>query len=126
LRGAPGIYSARYAGQNATDLANLQKLLADLVGMPAPQRTARYQCALAFLRWELDPSPLVVQAHWDGHIVETPSGSGGFGYDPIFQPLGHQVTVAELPSDEKNRLSHRGQALRRLVEQLSVDLKGAA
>jgi XTP/dITP diphosphohydrolase len=68
----------------------------------------------------------VVQAHWDGHIVETPSGSGGFGYDPIFQPLGHQVTVAELPSDEKNRLSHRGQALRRLVEQLSVDLKGAA
>lgn len=119
LRGAPGIYSARYAGAGASDQANLDKLLLDLRQVPAAQRTARYRCALAFMRWDLDPSPLVCQASWEGRIIDTPRGAGGFGYDPIFE-LAEGVTAAELPAREKNQRSHRGQALRLLVEQLKA------
>lgn len=116
LRGAPGIYSARYAGAAANDQQNLEKLLEELRG--ETRRTARYQCALAFMRWEADPSPLVCQASWEGRIIDQPRGSGGFGYDPIFE-VEPGVTAAQLPAHEKNVRSHRGKALRLLVEQLS-------
>lgn len=120
LRGAPGIYSARYAGAAASDQDNLEKLLRELRDVPPAQRTARYRCALAFMRWDLDPSPLVCQASWEGRIIDTPRGHGGFGYDPIFA-IG-AVTVAEMPATEKNQRSHRGQALRLLVEQMQREL----
>lgn len=120
LRGAPGIYSARYAGAAAGDQDNLEKLLRELRDVPPAQRTARYRCALAFMRWDLDPSPLVCQASWEGRIIDTPRGHGGFGYDPIFE-IG-AVTVAEMPATEKNLRSHRGQALRLLVEQMQREL----
>ncbi|HKE94891.1 MAG TPA: RdgB/HAM1 family non-canonical purine NTP pyrophosphatase [Povalibacter sp.] len=119
LRGAPGIYSARFAGAGATDEANLRKLLHELRDVDAARRTARYRCALAFMRWETDPAPLVCQASWDGRIIDTPRGGGGFGYDPIFE-VEPGVTAAELPAAEKNQRSHRGQALRLLVEQLRL------
>lgn len=118
LDGAPGIYSARYAGDGASDEANLRKLLTTLKEVPATRRTARYQCALVFMRTARDPSPLICQASWEGRIIDTPRGSGGFGYDPIFELLDRAVTVAELPAAEKNLLSHRGKALRGLVAQL--------
>jgi XTP/dITP diphosphohydrolase len=118
LQGAPGIYSARYAGVGATDQQNLDKLLFELRDVPAARRTARYRCALAFMRWDLDPSPLICQAHWEGILLESPRGTGGFGYDPIFLLPQLNLTAAELAADEKNRLSHRGQALRALVENL--------
>lgn len=118
LGGAPGIYSARYAGEGANDEANLRKLLATLQAMPAAQRTARYQCALVFMRSPGDPSPFVCQASWEGRIIDTPRGSGGFGYDPIFELSDRGLTAAELPAAEKNQLSHRGKALRGLVAQL--------
>lgn len=117
LGGAPGIHSARYAGEGASDEANLRKLLDALSGMPAA-RTARYRCALVFMRSPRDPSPLICQASWEGHIIDTPRGAGGFGYDPIFELSDRAVTAAELPAAEKNRLSHRGKALRGLVAQL--------
>ncbi len=117
LHGAPGIYSARYAGPGASDQENLEKLLADLRARPAASRAARYQCALALMRWETDPSPIVVQASWEGRIIDAPRGSGGFGYDPIFE-LDSGLTAAELPATEKNSLSHRGKALRMLVSRL--------
>lgn len=119
LHAAPGIYSARYAGEHAGDQANLDKLLFELRDVPAAGRTARYRCALAFLRWDLDPAPLVCQASWEGRIIDTPRGKGGFGYDPIFE-ISSGMTAAELPAREKNQLSHRGQALRMLVEQLQL------
>jgi len=125
LHGAPGIYSARYAGSDASDQANLEKLVRELRDVPAAKRTARYRCALAFMRWDLDPSPLVCQASWEGRIIATPRGEGGFGYDPIFE-LDGGMTVAELPAAEKNRVSHRGQALRLLVEQLPLARGSAA
>lgn len=117
LHGAPGIYSARYAGPGASDQENLEKLLADLRVRPLALRTARYQCALALMRWATDPSPIVVQASWEGRIIDAPRGSGGFGYDPIFE-LDSGLTAAELPATEKNSLSHRGKALRMLVSRL--------
>lgn len=118
LEGAPGIYSARYAGEGASDEANLRKLIATLKEIPAAPRTARYQCALVFMRSPRDPSPLICQASWEGRIIDTPRGRGGFGYDPIFELSDRRVTAAELPAADKNRLSHRGKALRGLVAQL--------
>jgi XTP/dITP diphosphohydrolase len=117
LRGAPGIYSARFAGEGASDRQNLEKLLAELRDVPHAARTARYQCALAFMRWDSDPSPLVAQASWEGRIIDVPRGAGGFGYDPIFE-LASGLTAAQLPAIEKNQLSHRGKALRMLIERL--------
>jgi XTP/dITP diphosphohydrolase len=119
LQGAPGIYSARYAGEHASDEDNVRKLLAVLSGRKAAERTARYCCALVYLRWEHDPFPLISQASWEGRITGAPRGSGGFGYDPIFELSQRSVTVAELPAAEKNQLSHRGKALRGLVAQLT-------
>ena len=124
LQGAPGIYSARYAGEHASDEDNLRKLLAALDGRKAPERSARYCCALVYLRWDHDPFPLISQASWEGRIGEVPRGSGGFGYDPIFELPERAMTVAEMPAVEKNRLSHRGQALRGLVAQLQKEPLG--
>src|SRR5688500_11849726 len=118
LRGEPGIYSARYAGEGASDQANLDKLLGAVRNVPLEKRTARYQCALAFMRWDSDPSPLICQASWEGRVISTPRGAGGFGYDPIFELLDSGKTAAELSAEEKNRISHRGKALRELVAQL--------
>lgn len=120
LHGAPGIRSARYAGPAADDRANNERLLRELASIAAPGRTARYRCAMVFLRWAEDPSPVIAQAAWDGTIALEPSGSGGFGYDPLFLVDGGARTAAELPADEKNRRSHRGQALRRLIEALTT------
>ena len=114
LHGAPGIYSARYAGEHASDDDNLRKLLAVLSGRQAAERTGRYCCALVYLRWAEDPFPLISQATWEGRIADAPRGSGGFGYDPVFELPQRALTVAELPAAEKNLLSHRGQALRGL------------
>ena len=124
LQGGPGIYSARYAGEHASDEDNLRKLLAALDGRKAAERTARYCCALVYLRWGHDPFPLISQASWEGRIGEVPRGSGGFGYDPIFELPERAMTVAEMPAPEKNRLSHRGQALRGLVAQLQKEPLG--
>lgn len=114
LGGAPGIYSARYAGANASDADNNRKLMQALADVPAGRRTARYHCVLAFLRSEDDPVPLICDGVWEGRIGETPSGTGGFGYDPLFRPCETGGTAAELDPDTKNRLSHRGKAMSQL------------
>lgn len=121
LGGAPGVYSARYAGENASDEANLRRLLVELEGRPMHERAARYCCALAFLRFERDPFPILAQASWTGRITLKPRGTGGFGYDPIFELPDLGLTAAELPAARKNELSHRGEALRQLVEHLRAD-----
>lgn len=115
LGGAPGIYSARYAGVGAPDADNNAKLLEALAGVPPDQRQARFRCVMVFLRHALDPSPVIAEGDWPGLILEAPRGGGGFGYDPLFYLPEQGCTSAELPAAEKNRLSHRGQALRRLV-----------
>ena len=118
LGGRPGIYSARYAGEGASDQANLRKMLDEMRGVPAPQRTARYQCVIAFVTSATDTKPILASGTWEGTLISTPRGLGGFGYDPIFVPRGFDRTAAELDPEEKNSLSHRGQALRALVTQL--------
>lgn len=118
LGGRPGVYSARYAGDGATDQQNLEKMLDELRGVPPERRTARYQCVIVLARSADDAHPLIAQGTWEGRVLTTPRGSGGFGYDPIFQPEGLTVTAAELPAAEKNARSHRGQALRTLAEKL--------
>lgn len=118
LDGAPGIYSARYAGPGASDADNNARLLAALEDVPEQRRTARFQCLMVYLRHALDPTPLICQGTWEGRILEAPRGSGGFGYDPLFFVPEQGCTSAELTPELKNRLSHRGQALRRLVAAL--------
>jgi XTP/dITP diphosphohydrolase len=116
LGGAPGIHSARYAaGPGTDDAANNARLLRELAGVADEARTARYRCAMAYLRWPLDPAPVVCQASWEGRIARSPRGTGGFGYDPLFIVEGSARTAAEFEPDEKNRASHRGKALRALV-----------
>jgi XTP/dITP diphosphohydrolase len=116
LNGAPGIYSARYAGPGASDAANLEKLLDMLKGVPEEKRTARFQCVLVYMRHALDPTPLICQGTWEGRILTEPRGTSGFGYDPVFFVPTHGVSAAELSPEVKNTLSHRGQALRKLLE----------
>jgi XTP/dITP diphosphohydrolase len=118
LHGAPGIYSARYAGVGASDRDNLEKLLADLHAVPDPLRGARFQCLLVFMRHALDPTPLICQGTWEGEILREPRGESGFGYDPVFFVPSQHCSAAELPPGTKNSLSHRGQALRLLVARL--------
>jgi XTP/dITP diphosphohydrolase len=118
LAGAPGVRSARYAGEGASDADNVGKLLAALADVPDVDRTARFQCVVVFLRHAEDPTPLVCQGTWEGRIARVRRGSSGFGYDPVFLVPTHDCTAAELPPATKNALSHRGQALRRLVEAL--------
>ena len=121
LRGAPGIRSARYAGERASDADNNARLLRDLEAVPDPDRTARYRCAMVFLRGPEDPAPVIAQAAWEGRIGRTARGDGGFGYDPLFVLDAAGGTAAELTAAEKNRCSHRGQALRALVAALTRD-----
>lgn len=120
LSGAPGIYSARYAGEPSSDLANNRKLLEQLLDVPEGERTARYWCVLVYLRHADDPVPIVVQQHWAGDILAHPRGDGGFGYDPLFWVPEAGMSVAELSAEEKNRLSHRGRAMQALLSQLSA------
>jgi XTP/dITP diphosphohydrolase len=119
LHGAPGIYSARYAGSAASDQANLTKLLDDLEKIPDAERTARFQCLIVYLRHASDPTPLICQGTWEGRIARDPRGDNGFGYDPVFEVPGLGCTAAELPAALKNELSHRGQAMRRLLAALA-------
>lgn len=114
LGGQPGIYSARFAGQPTHDAANNAKLLEALKNVPTEQRTAHFYCCIVLVRHPTDPVPLIAQAHWDGIILNTPQGQQGFGYDPLFYLPPQGCTAAELEAGEKNRLSHRGQALQRL------------
>ncbi|MEE9493654.1 MAG: XTP/dITP diphosphatase [Gammaproteobacteria bacterium] len=119
LKGAPGIYSARYAGIAASDQENLEKLLSDLKTVPDEQRTARFQCLMVFMRHATDPTPLVFQGTWEGRILQAPQGANGFGYDPIFFVPEQNVSSAELDANLKNQLSHRGQALKQLIQALT-------
>ena len=120
LNGAPGIYSARYAGEPKSDQRNNEKLLAALSECAEGQRTARYWCVLVYLRHAEDPVPVIVQRSWEGEVLAHPRGEGGFGYDPLFWLPDQGMSVAELPSETKNRLSHRGRALHALVDILKV------
>jgi len=123
LSGAPGIYSARYAGNGASDTDNLQLLLEKVKQSGLDRPAARYQCVIVFLNHDTDATPLIAHGTWHGHIVTDPRGSNGFGYDPIFYVPTHGCTAAELAPAEKNRISHRGQAMQDLVRKLTV-LKG--
>ncbi|MFP1822750.1 XTP/dITP diphosphatase [Lonsdalea quercina] len=118
LAGAPGIYSARYAGEDADDRQNLNKLLEAMQDVPDDQRTARFHCVLVFLMHADDPTPLVCHGSWQGTLAREPVGSGGFGYDPIFFVPDAGVTAAELTRSEKLSRSHRGKALRQLLDAL--------
>ncbi|HET7203051.1 MAG TPA: RdgB/HAM1 family non-canonical purine NTP pyrophosphatase [Steroidobacteraceae bacterium] len=120
LHGAPGIHSSRYAGTGSDDRANNDRLLRELVHVAEADRTARYRCAMVYLRSPEDPAPVVAQAAWEGRIGRTPRGDGGFGYDPLFLVEDGARTAAELTAAEKNRQSHRGQALRGLVAALAA------
>jgi XTP/dITP diphosphohydrolase len=114
LGGAPGIYSARYAGKSASDKDNNDKLLLELAGVPFEERSARFICIIVMLENAADPVPLIAQGVWEGVILTHPQGANGFGYDPLFWVPEHNCSSAELPPDVKNALSHRGQALRQL------------
>jgi len=116
LGGAPGVYSARYAGEPKSDARNNQKLIADLE--PHADKSAYYYCVLVFVRHADDPRPVIAEGRWDGEVIGDARGQGGFGYDPYFLIPSLGKTVAELSEEKKNRLSHRGQALRALVEKL--------
>ncbi|BCB09864.1 MAG: RdgB/HAM1 family non-canonical purine NTP pyrophosphatase [Vreelandella alkaliphila] len=120
LHGAPGIYSARYAGEPKSDERNNEKLLTSLSSYAEGQRSGRYWCVLVYLRHAEDPVPVIVQRSWEGEILAHPRGNGGFGYDPLFWLPDQGMSVAELSSETKNRLSHRGRALQGLVELLKV------
>ena len=118
LNGAPGIYSARYAGSEAGTQANNLKLLEALEGFEGDNRRARFRCVLVYLRHPYDPSPIIAQGVWEGVIAKTLQGESGFGYDPLFYLPDLGKTAAELSPEEKNQLSHRGKALRQLLETL--------
>jgi len=118
LDGRPGLYSARYAGEGASDEQNLRKMLLELENVPAAQRTARYRSVIVFVSSPDDSAPLVGEGVWEGSIAEAPRGNGGFGYDPIFIPLGQRQTAAEMPAEMRNELCHRGQASRAFLSQL--------
>jgi XTP/dITP diphosphohydrolase len=118
LRGAPGIYSARYAGSSADDQANNAKLMMALREVPRDKRQARYRCALVFVADAEDAAPLVAEADWEGLMLDAPRGAGGFGYDPYFWLPDLAKSAAELAPAEKNRLSHRGKAMLDLRRQL--------
>ena len=118
LGGAPGIYSARYAGVDASDEQNLAQLLAAMAEVPTAARTCRYVCVLVYLRDAADPCPVIAEGRWEGVLTLAPEGGGGFGYDPIFWVPTARCTAARLSPARKHRLSHRGKALRALVAKL--------
>ncbi|MCP4696138.1 MAG: RdgB/HAM1 family non-canonical purine NTP pyrophosphatase [Gammaproteobacteria bacterium] len=114
LNGAPGIYSARFSGENATDAENCRYLQEKLRAIPIQQRSARFQCVLVYMRHERDPTPQICQGVWEGQILQEPQGENGFGYDPVFYVPDHACSAAQLDAEAKNAISHRGQALRAL------------
>ncbi len=118
LKGQPGIYSARYAGEHGNSEANNAKLIEALKAVPEGQRQARFQCVMVLLRHANDPTPMICQGTWSGCIALTPAGCGGFGYDPLFYLNQHKCTAAELDRQIKNQISHRAQALKQLTAQL--------
>ena len=120
LDGAPGVISARYAGEPKSDARNNAKLIADLASVAAtnPDRAAHYMCVLVLVRRASDPEPLIVEAKWHGVVIDEPRGSGGFGYDAHFLDPRHGLTGAEFTLADKNAVSHRGQAMRLLIERL--------
>ena len=120
LGGAPGVHSARYAGENASDEDNLAKLLGALHGLPPERRGARYRCVIVFVEHAEDARPLVGEGTWEGTIIDARRGDGGFGYDPSFVPVGESRTVAQMPAAEKHLHSHRGQALRAFLARLAT------
>ncbi len=122
LNGKPGIHSARYAGAGASDEMNLQLLLSRVRQTGEQYAIARFQCVMVYLRHAQDPTPLIAQGTWQGHLVDEPRGDFGFGYDPIFYVPDHGCTSAELPPQVKNSISHRAQALQLLLEKLSATL----
>lgn len=119
LKGAPGIYSARYAGVGATDQQNLEKLLEAMKEVPEEQRTARFHCVLVLMRHENDPTPIVCHGKWEGRILTEAHGENGFGYDPVFFVPEDNCASAELEPARKKQLSHRGKALKQLFATLS-------
>jgi XTP/dITP diphosphohydrolase len=120
LRGAPGIYSARYAGAEATDQDNVNKLLSELSSVDAASRQARFHCVLAFVRYAEDPVPVIAQGYWEGSILFEPSGKEGFGYDPIFYVESQQCSAAQMEKATKNAISHRGMAMASLMPQFEA------
>jgi XTP/dITP diphosphohydrolase len=118
LNGEPGVYSARFSGSNASDDDNNALLVEKLSSVPEEQRGARYQAVIVYMRNATDPSPIICEGSWEGMIVLEPRGEGGFGYDPYFYLPDYGCTSAELSAQEKNRVSHRGQALRLLLEKI--------
>lgn len=118
LGGRPGVFSARYAGPDASDAANNNLLLAELGALPADARGARYRCVIAWVRHTADPQPVLARGVWEGRIATSPCGEGGFGYDPLFIPQGLAITAAQMEPAAKNAVSHRGQALAALLRLL--------
>ena len=118
LGGRPGLHSARYAGAEAGEHGNNELLLAELAGIPDGKRGARYRCAMVFVRGAMDPNPIVAEAAWEGRIGRDPRGTGGFGFDPLFIVAGDSRTAAEMSVPQKNRVSHRGQALAALAARM--------
>jgi XTP/dITP diphosphohydrolase len=119
LDGAPGVYSARFAGAGASDAENNALLVEKLYSVPDSQRRARYRAVIVFMRNSADPSPLICEGSWEGEIILEPRGNGGFGYDPYFYLPDQGCTSAELSAEHKNKLSHRGQALRKLIRRMA-------
>ena len=119
LRGAPGLYSARYSGTHGDNAANNARLLRELDGVPTEQRGAFFICVLVLLQHADDPAPLIAEGRWHGHVLTEQRGTHGFGYDPLFLPEDETVSAAELPPGLKNRISHRGRALALLRSQLA-------
>ncbi|WBA08315.1 RdgB/HAM1 family non-canonical purine NTP pyrophosphatase [Salinivibrio kushneri] len=120
LNGAPGVYSARYAGETASDRDNVAKLLEALHDTDNDGRQARFHCVLVYMRHANDPTPMVCHGVWEGQIAHAPQGENGFGYDPVFLPADQQCTAAEMPASEKKQRSHRGQALNALFQALKA------
>lgn len=119
LDGAPGVYSARFSGPDATDQKNNALLVEKLSDVPEPERTARYRAVIVYMRHAKDPSPIICEGSWEGRILLEPRGSGGFGYDPYFYVEEHDCSSAELSAEQKNAISHRGKALQQLVSRLN-------
>lgn len=118
LKGAPGIYSARFSGATASDASNNEKLLSELKGLPKSRRSARYQCILVYMEHADDPTPVICQGTWEGYILEKPVGENGFGYDPLFFVPTHNCSSAQLTRDVKNTISHRAVAMQKLFAEL--------
>ena len=118
LGGAPGVYSARFAGEGASDSENVARMLSQLAGVPFEERQARFRCLMVYLRREDDPAPLICEGTWPGYIAASPGGENGFGYDPVFWIPEENCTAAELTPSVKNTLSHRAHALQLLVNQI--------